>query len=272
MRSHETRTGIQHDLVMVFPQGAFSSSCPEVLKQNGFMAAVNTEIAPMDSENVRTRIRDVWDVAIMTYGDFPIFTRRYPFHGLENFAFDLLLGKPCLIVTHHDFFKDGGVALVELIKGIKSLNCCLRWRPLGEVIRTACRVRATGPDTDEVEMYGNELLVGNHSERTMDVTMRKRKGQNDLVAEILCDEKPIAWAAEAGYFMFVERIESHKEKRFRVIYPQQLPHGVPPRSLRLELNVAARRILSEIGDQYLSTNRLLSAPAARMKSLLRKAI
>jgi hypothetical protein len=272
MRSHATRTGIQHDLVMVFPQGAFSSGCPEVLKRNGFIAAVNTEIAPMDSQNVRTRIRDVWDVAIMTYGDFPIFTRRYPFHGLENFAFDLLLGKPCLIVTHHDFFKDGGVALLELIKKINSLNCSLQWQPLGEVVRTACRVRPTGKDREEVEMYGNELLLGNHSDRTIDVTIGKRKSQNDLVSEILCGEKPIAWAAEAEQFRFVERFEAHQEKRFRVIYQQQLPQGTLPRSLRLELNVAARRILSEIGDQYLSTNRFLSAPAARMKSLLRKAI
>jgi hypothetical protein len=272
MRSHETRTGIQHDLVMVFPQGAFSSACPEVLKRNGFIAAVNTEIAPMDSQNVRTRIRDVWDLAIMTYGDFPIFTRRYPFHGLENFAFDLLLGKPCLIVTHHDFFKDGGVALLELIKKINSLNCSLQWRPLGEVVCTACRVRPTGPDTEEVQMYGNELLLANHSDRTIDVTVRKRKSQNDHVSEILCGEKPIAWAAEAEQFTFLARIESYKEKRFRVVYQQQLPQGIPPRSLRLELNVAARRILSEIGDQYLSTNRFLSAPAARMKSLLRKAI
>jgi hypothetical protein len=208
----------------------------------------------------------------MTYGDFPIFTRRYPFHGLENFAFDLLLGKPCLIVTHHDFFKDGGVALVELIKKINSLNCSLQWQPLGEVVRAACRVRPTGKDTEEVEMYGNELLVANHSDRTIDVTIRKRKSQNDLVSEILCGEKPIAWAAEAEQFTFVERIESHKEKRFRVVYREQLPQGIPPRSLRLELNVAARRILCEIGDQYLSTNRFLSAPAARMKSLLRKAI
>ena len=43
----------------------------------------------------------------MRYGDFSIFTRRYAHHGLENFAFDLLLGKACLIVCHHDFFKDG---------------------------------------------------------------------------------------------------------------------------------------------------------------------
>jgi hypothetical protein len=174
-------------------------------------------------------------------------------------------------VTHHDFFKDGGVALVELIKKINSLNCALRWQPLGEVVRTACRVRATGQDTELLEMYGNELLVKNYANRTIEVTIRKRKSQNDLVSEILCDEKPIAWAGEAEHFMFVERIESHKEKRFRVIYPAQLPNGLP-RSLRLEVNVAARRILSEIGDQYLSTNRFLSAPAARMKSLLRKSI
>jgi len=177
-----------------------------------------------------------------------------------------------LIVTHHDFFKDGGVALVELVKKINALNCSLQWRPLGQVVRTACRVRPTAKDSEEVQMYGNELLLGNHAERAIAVTVRKRKSQNDHVSEILCGEKPIAWAAEAEQFTFVAGIESYKEKRFRVIYQEQLPQGIPPRSLRLELNVAARRILSEIGDQYLSTNRFLSAPAARMKSLLRKAI
>jgi hypothetical protein len=121
-------------------------------------------------------------------------------------------------------------------------------------------------------MYGNELLLENHSDRMIDVTIRKRKSQNDLVSEILCGEKPIAWAAEAGYFVFVARIAADEEKRFRVIYQDQSTQGIAPRSLRLELNVAARRILSEIGDQYLSTNRFLSRPAAKMKSLLRKAI
>ena len=93
---------------MIFPQGVFSSVCPAVLKRNGFLAAVNTETVPVDSDNARTKISDLWDVAIMSYQGFPIFTRRYSFHGLENFAFDLLLGKPCLIVCHHDFFKDDG--------------------------------------------------------------------------------------------------------------------------------------------------------------------
>jgi hypothetical protein len=272
MRNHEARTGIQHDSIMVFPQGAFSSACPEVLKRNGFVAAVNTEIVPVDSQNARTRIRDVWDVAIMTYGNFPIFTRRYAFHGLENFAFDLLLGKPCLIVAHHDFFKDGGAALVELIEKIGSLNCCLRWRPLGQVIRRACRRRANGARTEEVEMYGNELLFGNLSDQSIEVKIRKRKSQDDLAFEILCDEKPIMWATEVEHFVFGERVWPQSEKLFRVVYREQAHAGKVRRSLRVKLAVAARRILCEFRDDYLSTSRLLSALAERLKSVHRKVI
>ncbi len=49
MRKHHARTRIEHDPVMVFPQGVFSSACPAVLKRNGFVAAVNTEMSPVDA-------------------------------------------------------------------------------------------------------------------------------------------------------------------------------------------------------------------------------
>jgi hypothetical protein len=257
---------------MVFPQGVFSSACPEVLKQSGFLAAVNTEVVPVDSQNARTRIRDVWDVAIMTYGGFPIFTRRYAFHGLENFAFDLLLGKPCLIVAHHDFFKDGGAALIELITRIGSLNCCLRWRPLGQVIQRACRRRANGVGTEEVEMYGNELLVDNPSGHAIDVRIRKRRSQDDLLSEVLRDGQPVAWTTEAGQFVFGERILSHSERRFRVFYQEQAHTGKVHRSMRFELAVAARRMLSEFRDDYLCRSRFLHASVDRLKNVFRQAI
>jgi hypothetical protein len=269
MQTHQARTGIQHCAIMVFPQGAFSSVCPEVLKHHGFLAAVNTEINPVDIQNARTRIRDVWDVAIMTYGDFPIFTRRYAFHGLENFAFDLLLGKPCLIVTHHDSFKDGGVALIGLIKRISSLNCNLRWRPLGDVIRRACRRRLAG--TEQLEMYGNELRVSNSSsERSTDVKIRKRMTQPDLPSEILCDGRPNPWTTEAEHLIFGESIGPHSERCFKVLFPEEAASKSERRSLHFEAAVAIRRLLSEFRDEYLSTSRFLSVPAERIKAMIRK--
>lgn len=271
MQNHEARTGIHHDPVMIFPQGVFSSVCPEVLKRNGFLAAVNSETVPVDSTSARTKIRDVWDVAIMTYGGFPIFTRRYASHGLENFAFDLLLGKPCLIVSHHDFFKDDCTELIELIEKLRSLNCCLCWRSLGEVIRRACRRRVKGVGVEEVEMYGNELLIHNSSDRELNVHVRKRENQTDLVAEVRCDHKPVMWIIEADHLVFDERIGSCSERHFQVFYREQDEAEKVDRSLRFELSVAARRILSEFRDDYLSRNRFLSTTAASLKNVLTRA-
>jgi hypothetical protein len=270
MQGHEARTGIHHDPVMIFPQGVFSSVCPAVLKRNGFLAAVNTETVPVDSANARTRIRDVWDVAIMSYEGFPLFTRRYAFHGLENFAFDLLLGKPCLIVSHHEFFKDGGSDLIELIEKLKFLDCSLNWRPLGDVIRRACRRRVTGPVVEEVEMYGNELMIDNSSGQTIELLVRKREDQADLVFDILADGNPVAWTTKDNHVVFEAKISPRSEGHFRVAYREQAPTQKADRSLRFELLVAARRFLSEFRDDYLSRSHLLSAAAASLKNMVTK--
>ena len=268
MRKHEARTGIHHDPVMIFPQGVFSSVCPGVLKRNGFLAAANTETSPVDSASARTKIRDVWDVAIMTYSGFPIFTRRYAFHGLENFAFDLLLGKPCLIVAHHDFFKDGGAELIELIDNLRSLNSNLQWRPLGEVIRRACRRRVSGEGGEDVEMYGNELEVGNPSEQAIQVRVRKRESDADAVAQVVWDGKPVAWTRATDHIVFDDQIPPGTESRCRVIYREQAGTARAKRSLRFELSVVARRMLSEFRDDFLSQSRFLSSTASSFKNAL----
>jgi hypothetical protein len=270
MRDHQARTGIQHDSIMIFPQGVFSSESPQVLKRNGFLAAVNTEIVPVDAQNGHTRIRDVWDVAMMQYGDFPIFTRRYGFHGLENFAFDLLLGKPCLIVAHHDAFKDGGTALVALIEKISGLNCKLHWRSLGEVVRRACRRRSDGKNLEELEMYSDELTVDNPSDRAIEVKVYKRRNHDEAPSKILCDEMPVMWATEMDHFVFGGRVGPRSENRFRLVYPERVNRESVTRSIRFELAVAGRRFLSEFRDEYVVTNRFLSASAIKLKSVLRK--
>jgi len=271
MRNHRARTGVQHDSVMVFPQGVFSSACPAVLQRHDFLAAVNTEILPVDSQNDRTRIRDVWDVAIMAYGGFPVFTRRYASHGLENFAFDLLLGKPCLIVAHHDSFRDGGMELIELIGKIESWNYPVRWRPLGDVLRRACRRRVTETGAEEIDMYGTELVATNPTNQMIEIKVRRRSNQEDPISQILCDDKPIDWACEAGYLSFSEKIAPHGERRFRLVYGNQNHAETLRRSLRFELSVAARRILCELRDEYVVTSPLLNASTHRLRQVLRKA-
>ena len=271
MRHHEARTGIRCDPVMVFPQGVFSSVCPAVLKRARFLAAVNTEVSPADSGCAQTQIRDVWDVAIMRYGCFPIFTRRYAHHGLENFAFDLLLGKPCLIVAHHDFFQNNCTEAVELVEKLGSLNCHLQWRSLAEVIRRACRHRLNGSCAKEVEMFGNELLVNNPFERDLDIQVRKKEHQPALVDQVQCDGTPVTWTTDADQLVYNGTLKASSEKELRVVYRE---HDGPVRTnrpLRFELSVASRRMLSEFRDDYLSRSRLLTTTAASVKTVLTRA-
>jgi hypothetical protein len=271
MRDHEQQTGIHHDPIMVFPQGVFSSICPGVLKYNGFLAAVNTEVVPVDTSNAQTRIGDAWDVAITSYSDFPIFTRRYALHGLENFAFDLLLGKPCLIVAHHDAFRDSGANLLDLIQGINSLNCSVRWRLLGEVVRRSCR-RRTRPDTLEIHMYASELTVNNDADLPMNVEIRKKEMLKDAVCGISCEEAPVAWDFRTNHLVFTEKVPAHAEKRFKVNYHQPAIADSARRSFGFTLSVASRRFFSEFRDNCIAKSPLLTTVAQRMKSRLRSAI
>ena len=77
-----------------------------VLKRGDFIGTVNSEVISTDPQPRPITIADYWNVAVMNYSDFPIFTRRYPWAGVENFAFDILLGKPCLVVVHHNDCHD----------------------------------------------------------------------------------------------------------------------------------------------------------------------
>lgn len=229
MESLTERTGLAYERIMVFPQGEFSPEAGRALKLNNFVAAVNTEVVPSQGEGNETTIADLWQVAIMKYGDFPIFTRRYLTHGIENFAFDALLGKPCLVVAHHDVFKDGGRELAEFVDQLNSLNWDLRWRTLGDVLRRSFGGGSQNAGEATIEIYANDLMVPNPSNRPVGAAVLKRKADPDCVQD-----------AKAG-----------------------------DDSLSYRLKTRARRYLSEFRDNYLSQSPLLHDAAVRLKALVR---
>jgi len=160
MRGLLSKTGIHYDDIQVFPQGKFSPDLGAVLRGNGLAAAVNTEPAPLDPGRNASTIADLWSVTNLRYGGFPIFTRRNIDSGVENFAFDGLLGKPCLIAAQHDAFADDGRQLIEFVEKLKSLEWKLVWRPLGSAIGH-CRTVQASHGAARVKMFANRLVLEN---------------------------------------------------------------------------------------------------------------
>lgn len=261
------RTSLTHTRAMVFPQGAFSPEAARALKLNDFIAAVNTEVAPSISAKNETTIADLWDVAILKYETFPIFTRRYMTHGIENFAFDGLLGKPCLIVGHHDVFKNHGRDLVEFIAKLNSLKWNLRWRPLGDVINHSFKVRYPNNGTSVIHMFAESLVMENPSTEPRESVLIKKEGDPDCVRAVMVNQTPVDFTWEAGYLRWRVVLSPREKAQVRVLFLDKLDMDASYGGLGYNMKAMVRRYLSEFRDQYLSQSDLVEKSTARIKRL-----
>jgi hypothetical protein len=270
MEQHFQRTGVQHECIMVFPQGVFSAASLRALQQNQFLAAVNTEVLSVDGDQDGPALADLWGTALLSYASFPLFTRRYPGLGLENFAFDILLGKPCLIVEHHTFFRDGGVRAAEFIDALNALNVHLEWQPLGKVIRRAYQWRRVASDVLHIRMFANELELRNEDAGERTYVIEKSDHRSVGVQAVLTDRGPVAWKRDADRIVTTVQLRPGDETRVRVLYAPPAEAAAYRCSPLEVVQTAVRRYGSEFRDNVLSHYEGLSALTAFARSIVRK--
>jgi hypothetical protein len=246
----ESRAAIPYDRIMVFPQGVFSSKAMSILKQSNYTAAVNTEVVSVPADQTVT-IADVWDAAVMNYGDFPIFTRRYPAQGVENFAFDVLLGKPCLVVIHHQNCRNHLKELGEFIDSLNALQCRLLWGSLADAVRRTYRQRETGTGVIEIEMYGLDLDLRNHLAERKQFKIRKKEREPDWIHEVRVGSGKVSWTASDGYIHFDTELEPGEKAPISIRFRGH-QGGRTSDSFTYRVKTALRRYLSEVRDNYVN--------------------
>jgi hypothetical protein len=252
MAWHKLRTGINHDPVMVFPQGVFSSAAMGALKHAGLIAAVNNDTISVDANPRTIRVLDVWDIAMMGYSSFPLFTRRYPWEGVENFAFDMLLGKPCLVIIHHDFCHDGYLRLAKFIDSVNALKCPPSWCSLGQVIRRSCRQREISPGTLELEMYGTELAIKNDFAQTKRFLISRRETGPSSIKKVSVGLRSIEWEFSDDRIHFEIELEPRQEQTISMAFHDLGTNVRKDDNLPYKARTMLRRYLSEVRDNYVT--------------------
>jgi hypothetical protein len=255
MSRHRSITGIHHDPVMVFPQGIFSEAAMSALKHTDLIAAVNNDVISVDPCPRAITISDMWDIALMGY-TFPLFTRRYPWEGIENFAFDALLGKPAIAVIHHDYCSDHCAHLVNFVQQLNALQCAPTWRNLGEVVRRSCRQRETSPGAVEVEMYGTELRIENCSDQPKHFAIRRRECEPSAIQRICTGAQEIIWKAVNGHINFEIGLNPGENRLIKMRFHNLPEKGFDGDNLPSRFKTMVRRYLCEVRDNYITTARL----------------
>jgi hypothetical protein len=271
MQVHHRLSGIPFDDVMVFPQGLFSSEAVKALEACRYLAAVNTDLCPTNMAE-GLALRDLLDVAVTTFSDFPLFGRRYPEDPAE-FAFDLFLGKPALVVQHHGYFRDGYEALGTFVKRLNDLDERLEWTSLATICSRACLKRVTLQGDVHVRFYTNRfqfLNAGNRAQTYLLFRQRTSDGPLPAVTVNGC-----AWAREQkeGSLIIRLSLEPGQKADVRILPddPTAAP-AVPWRPTRVHnAMVLVRRVLCELRDNHVEANRLLGRLLASARRLRARA-
>jgi hypothetical protein len=254
MDRHRSITGIHYDPVMIFPQGIFSEAAMSALKHTDLIAAVNNDVVSADQRPRAITISDVWDIALMGY-NFPLFTRRYPWEGIENFAFDALLGKPAIAVIHHDYCNDHCARLVNFVQQVNALKCAPTWRNLGDVVRRSCRQREDSSGAVEVEMYGTELRIENRSGQPKRFLIRRRECEPSAIRRICTDAQEIAWRQVNGRINFEIELNPGENRVIKIKFHDLVGKERNGDNLPYRLKTMLRRYLCEMRDNYVAPMR-----------------
>ena len=267
MRLHNQFSGVPFDDVMVFPQGLFSSHALKALDTCGYLAAVSTDPAPSDMPQV-LKLRHLLDVANTSFDSFPLFGRHYP-RDVAEFAFDLFLGKPALVVEHHGYFQKGYEPLESFVRQMNALVERLEWSNLATVCSRACLKRVTRQGDVAVRLYVNRFLLTNDGHEAQTYLLSRQRPSNAPLPVVMVNGIQCKSEEQDDNLTFTLSLDPLQTADIRIVSgdPQKVDSPAWQPTPAYLAAVFTRRVLSEFRDNYVAKNRPLAAILAMVYKL-----
>jgi hypothetical protein len=266
MRAHEQSTGLPFVNVMIFPQGRFSTASLGSLKSHNCLAAVNSSSVPEDLGKAHgLTVADLLTPAVSKYKSFPLFMRRYPYRVVD-FAFDLFLGKPALIVEHHQYFQEGYDAIRQFITQINALTTELQWTNLKELISNTYLRRQISQDTTECKLLANYQVLYNQESKWKKFALMKHEDDEVQIKSVSVNGKQYPFTLEGNDLRLCIDVPPNSKLEVTIDYNNICQYAREEKSLKRHMKVYLRRHLSEVRDNYLSRHSGLLSLAYRVKN------
>jgi hypothetical protein len=265
MIEHEHSTGVSFAKVMVFPQGKFSTTAFGPLKSHNFLAAVNSSSVPEDLQGSHTlTVADLLDPAISKYNNFPLFMRRYP-RRIADFALDLFLGKPALIVEHHTCFRNGYDDIKKFVAQVNSLSKKLQWADLQTLIYHTSLQKEIDQDTIACRIFSSHQILHNDHCLPKQFIIMKREDEDIMIKSVSVNMKQQEYVFKDGHLVTHINLPPKSSAEVEIKYNNLYGEAKKMNSFKKSLSIYIRRHLSELKDNYLSNYHQLLAAAYRIK-------
>ena len=251
MESQRERTGAAFEQVMVFPQGLFSTAAIAALRANNYLAAVNTTCFPTNIGPDDLKVGDFLRPAATRYNGFPIFQRRYP-RRLFDFAFDLFLGRPALIVEHHEYFRDGCGTLEEFVAELYKQEPALSWPTLTDQLTRSCLKRTLSDGSVEIQFFTRRFQVVNREPGSGRFLLRKQEPDSAAIESVAIDGTSMPFSFEQGFLKLAVHADPGQVRNIEIVDREQLHKQADGFGVVHNAGVLLRRGLSEFRDNTLA--------------------
>ena len=269
MRVHQEKTGVPCNRVMVFPQEKFSREAMEVLQAHAFSGAVCSSPYPLENRTGLT-VGDVIEPAILKYGGFPLFLRKYVSQITpEEIAFNLFFGRPVLIVEHHTVFRDPA-CLRELVSRMHALWPEIQWSNLQTAVERSQLRRRSEDGKLQIRSFANACEVENALEIPERFSIEWPGYRGISRDRVLLDGSP--WrrtdTEDRGEIEVSFELAPKASRGFSIACRNDFQVSDANRRVRWRAKAFLRRRFSEVRDNHLSKNpQLLNVAKALQRAL-----
>jgi D-inositol-3-phosphate glycosyltransferase len=255
MEKQEQSTGLSYEALMVCPQEQYSLEAMQAFADSGqFLALVNTSCVPRNLSRPAVCAADLLTPAQDSFFGFPVFKRHY-WKDMSPFAMGLFLGKPAILVEHHEFFGDACRGIEDFASQLAGINPDVKWKPISDIATTTHLRRRISKSECWVRFFTNKFTLQHTSQEPVTYRLRKRLPVKVAIERVLVNGEVKVFSRESDAVQLEIRAERPQTFEVQIETHEIKPGSVYSPGLKYQIGVALRRGLSEFRDNVLSKNR-----------------
>jgi hypothetical protein len=249
-------TGLESEPLMVCPQERYSLEAMEAFSDSRqFLGLISTACMPRNQASPKVSGADLLLPAQDSLFGFPVFKRHY-WRDMSVFAMALFLGKPAILVEHHEFFRHGPTGAEEFVRRLAELRPDLEWKSLAETITRTHARRLVSEGSYAVRFFTDRFVLKHQIEGPAKYSLSRRVPEASVVEHVLVRNEKVPFSRENGFVRFETHAHHPETIPVQVEVAPIRPSGRYPSGIKYQTSVALRRGLSELRDNLLSKNHL----------------
>jgi len=272
MKRHDRRTGLRSASLMICPQEKYSVEAMKAFSDSRqFLGLVCTACMPRNLSAPELTGADLLWPAQDSFFGVPVLKRHY-WNGMAIFAMSLFLGKPAILVEHHEFFRDGPRGAEDFVRGLAEMRPNLRWESLEQTFTHTHARRQAGRDITDVRFFTDRFSLEHELEESTHYRFSRRIPAASVPKRVLVGEKEASFHHENGFLTFETHLDSFQNVSVQVeIAPVRSTKTYSP-GVKYRASVAVRRGFSEFRDNVIARSQLALKASGILRRSLKRTI